>query len=358
MSKRRLRFKVIYILLYLIGGFLLWSCSDALIVENPLIEFQVKNRLNSIRLHSSDSLFRAGEILLFDKFLFVKDEELEYLFKIIDVDQDRFLKRFGKIGQGPCEMNPFLSIFKSGKNGDMLGVYEMEMREFQEYPIGQILESKDDPDCIPFQGKFDGFIRTAIKLEGDYFLGAGMIEKPFMLISKGKEIQSVGTFPFQEKFEGIAPSTLDMAYQSNFYKHPSKSLVLASSTFSFNMDFLELNEEGQLIINKSLHYWPTEFEDSSGPNMISATIKKENRFGNVFTTVSEDYIYVLYSDEPWEYHYPLKSKRVLVYDWGGNPVKILELDREVSIIAVNEKDRDLIGYVDDGKANLYRFELD
>lgn len=41
-----------------------------------------------------------------------------------------------------------------------------------------------------------------------------------------------------------------------------------------------------------------------------------------------------------------------------NPVKILELDQAVSIIEVNENDKDLIGYVDDGKANLYRFELD
>ncbi len=49
--------------------------------------------------------------------------------------------------------------------------------------------------------------------------------------------------------------------------------------------------------------------------------------------------------------------RVLVYDWEGNPVNMLELDQEINMLAVNEDDNYLIGYLDDGKANLFRFDL-
>jgi hypothetical protein len=44
------------------------------------------------------------------------------------------------------------------------------------------------------------------------------------------------------------------------------------------------------------------------------------------------------------------SKTVLVYDWEGKPVKVLELDQELELIAISQDDKTLIGYVDEGQA--------
>jgi hypothetical protein len=51
------------------------------------------------------------------------------------------------------------------------------------------------------------------------------------------------------------------------------------------------------------------------------------------------------------------SKTVLVYDWEGNPIKVLELDQELNLISVSQNDDYLVGYVDDGQANLYKYKL-
>jgi hypothetical protein len=342
--------------LFSIGVFFLESCSPSKDPKDPLLNFQKKVNLTSKRLITSDSLFQAGDILLFEDVLFVKDNELGYAFKVIDIKQDRLLKRFGKVGQGPCELDPSLITYKSGADGKLIGMFELETLEFHEYSVIEILESKDDPACIPILAKIDSEIRLAIKVGETLFVGATS-GKPYALLNGNQVVQSIGEFPFQDQFEGIHPFILELAYQNKLYKHPTKPLILGTSTFSFNMDILELNNEDNLILKKSLHFWPTEFEPSNDPNQFFAAIKAENRFGNVSTTVSENFIYVLYSDVPWEYQFPLKSKRVLVYDWDGNPVKILELDQELSMIAAHEKDEFLIGYVDDGKANLYQFEL-
>lgn len=349
--------KGFYVSLFHLGAFFFCSCSEPPILENPISEFLVESNLSSERLNSSDSLFSAGEMLLYNDILLVLDEELDYLFKVIDVEEDSFIKRFGKIGQGPCELDPFISVFKSGPNGEMLGTFELQTREFQEYPIDQILDSKSEMTCLAFDKRFDSKIRYCVKIDDNLFLGAGTENQPYSLLKGNDVIKTFGEFPFASQFEGVEPMVLDLAFQNKFYHHPTEALVLSSSRFSFNMDILDYRDGGNMKIKKSMHFWPTEFESSSGSNVVGATIKEGNMFGNVSTTVSNNFIYVLYSDVPWKYKLPLKSKRVLVYDWNGEPIKILHLDQEVNRIAVPENDQFLIGYMDDGKANLFRYEL-
>jgi hypothetical protein len=123
------------------------------------------------------------------------------------------------------------------------------------------------------------------------------------------------------------------------------------------MDVLQLNKNGELELSASRHYWPTLFDPSENSSRISSTILPDAVFGNISTAVSADKIYVLYSDLPWNNEQFQTSKRILVYDWDLNAIEILELDQEVSRIAVHEEDNYLVGYVDDGKANLFRFDL-
>jgi hypothetical protein len=342
---------------FFIGALFFQSCGSSTDPTDPLVSFQDKVNLSSKRLNTSDSLFRAGALLVFDNVLFVYDNELDYIYKLIAIDQDQLLKRFGKVGEGPCELDPALITYKSGADGTLIGMFEMTTREFQEFSVAEILESKDDPICRPFQGKFDSEVRLVCKVGENKFIGASSVGKPYTLLDGNQVVQTIGEFPFQDLFEGIDSRILDLAYQIRLFKHPTKPLVLGTSIFSFNMDILELDNKDNLNIKKILHFWPPEFEPSTDPDQFFAAIKKENRLGNVSTDVSKNFIYVLYSDQPWEYQFPLKSKRVLVYDWDGNPVKILELDQEVSMIAAHENDEFLIGYVDDGKANLFKFDL-
>lgn len=359
MSTFKLSTKYHLFRLFSIGVFFfLQACSDKTGFRDPLVEFQKSISLSSKELKSSDSLFRAGSIILFEDILIVQDDDLKFLYKIIDVNKDQILKKFGKIGQGPCELEPQSITSRSGSNGEVIGIFEMQTSEYLEFPINQILESEEDPACNSFQGKFGPEIRLAIQVGDNLFLGAGSSEKPYALLSGNQLVQTIGEYPFQSQFQGIDPIIIDLAFQNRLYKNPIKPLMLSTSSFSFNMDILELENDENLIIKKSLHYWPPEFEPSNEPNQFYAAIKEENKFGNVSTAVSEKYIYVLYSDEPWKYQFPIKSKRVLVYDWDGNAVKIINLDKEVNMIAAHEKDDYLIGYLDDGKANLFRFEME
>ncbi|MFT7204558.1 MAG: hypothetical protein ACI8YP_003047, partial [Algoriphagus sp.] len=67
--------------LFLIGAFFLGSCAVSTDPKDPLLDFQDEVNLTSKRLKTSDSLYRAGGILVFDDVLFVYDNEMDYLYK-------------------------------------------------------------------------------------------------------------------------------------------------------------------------------------------------------------------------------------------------------------------------------------
>jgi hypothetical protein len=342
----------------LIYAILFSSCTSRENNLNPILNFPKTVNLSSKHLKSADSIFRAETMILIHDYLIVHDIDLEYVYKIINVEQDRYLKRFGKLGEAPNELMLPVFINRVGTEGNRVGINEASNQTFHEYSIDSIINSIDDSDRLLTTEKFDyGHIRVA-NIDSNLFVGFGFYENPYTLISGTKTIENTGNFPFREQLKNFSSQTLVMAYQPRFFKNPKKPLLLSSATFSFNLDFLKVGENGKLEIYKSLHFWPTDFEDESFGNEAIAAIKKENRFGNISTTVSENYIYVLYSDKPWEFVLPQKSNRILVYDWEGNSIRILKLDQEVNLIAAHEDDNYLIGYLDDGKANLFRFDLE
>lgn len=333
------------------------ACAPKKDKSDPTIDFSNETNLMSKRLLSSESIFRAETMMLIQDYLIVHDIGLNYIYKIIDIDSDRYLKEFGKLGEAPNELDLPVFMNRVGIEGNRIGINEASKQTFHEYSIDDILNSIKEPQVLLSTRKFDyGHIRVA-QIHSDLFVGYGFYEKPYTLNLGNRRIENIGNFPFQSQLNKFSFPTLVMAYQPRLFKNPKKPLIVSSSVFSFNLDFLKISEKGQLEIYKKLHFWPPDFKDESEGNEASAAIKKENRFGNISTTVSGEFVYILFQDKPWEFEYPLKSNRILVYDWEGNAVKIINLDVELNYIAVHEDDKYLIGYVDDGKANLYKFDL-
>jgi hypothetical protein len=85
-------------------------------------------------------------------------------------------------------------------------------------------------------------------------------------------------------------------------------------------------------------------------------MESDNKYGCLSTSVSDEFIYILFSGKTMKEN-AMYSKTVLVYDWEGNPIKVLELDQELNLISVSQNDDYLVGYADDGQANLYKYRL-
>ncbi|NVJ85082.1 MAG: hypothetical protein HWE15_02195 [Algoriphagus sp.] len=333
------------------------SCGKKVELRDPLVEFDRSRKLNSIPLSSADSLFRAWNMYLVEDKLFINDDGLDFIYRLIDPVEDRYLGKFGRSGQGPCELSASVFLNRFGSNGENLGIFDASQIRFQSFTVSSLEDSAETAQCEPYLFPIDGLVTQYVKLDSIHFLGSSLFGKPYNLFREAENIQSLGAYPFQADSPAVPEINLALAYQFDFFKNPKKTKTLSTSPYSFNMDVLELDKNGALEITASRHYWPTLFDPSENSSRFSSTILPDAVFGNISTTVSANKIYVLYRDKPWENDLFQTSNRILVYDWELNPVEILDIDQTLSRIAVHEDDNYLVGYVDDGKANLFRVDL-
>ncbi|MBA7556081.1 hypothetical protein ES705_48779 [subsurface metagenome] len=87
-----------------------------------------------------------------------------------------------------------------------------------------------------------------------------------------------------------------------------------------------------------------EFDVRNFPGYYFMGKNEKTRKAFVSGTVSDNYIYILYSgclrdEENWSY-----GQSIYIYDWEGNPVKKIILDRSVYTIGVSEDDSRLYSY--------------
>lgn len=86
----------------------------------------------------------------------------------------------------------------------------------------------------------------------------------------------------------------------------------------------------------------------------------ENRMGYWDIDVTEEYIYTLYSGRERTDPNQSTGNKVFVFDWEGNPIKQLNLDVEVSRIAVDQNNETLYAVANDdnNEALIVSFSLD
>jgi len=99
--------------------------------------------------------------------------------------------------------------------------------------------------------------------------------------------------------------------------------------------------------------------EGDGINSISAAIDRNSKTKFIDSYCTQDYIYLLYSNKVIgnNTYNAYLAKTVLVFDWDGNPVKLLNLDMDVSNIAIHENDRYMYAYSNDTE-QLVKFTLE
>jgi hypothetical protein len=213
--------------------------------KDPVLEFTLSEALDSYPLLASDSLKRVEDMILFHEVLVVLDLEEDYIYKIIDVPSDRFLKKFGKRGEGPNEFSTLTYINHTSGNVNLIGINESQEQVYKEYLLDSIVLSTDDPSPHSVVEGFDNSHLSVAKIDSGKFIGYGFYQQPYTQIAGNQIVSNFGNFPFNKEFGHVSMYTLVMAYQPRFYKNPKEPLLLSSSPFSLNMELIRLTNLGK-----------------------------------------------------------------------------------------------------------------
>lgn len=142
--------------------------------------------------------------------------------------------------------------------------------------------------------------------------------------------------------DGIAASNIkkSLVYQGLLLKHPSMNKFVFSSYYGKILEILELDENEDL----NLIYSSYEIFPQYVPNENSSTeMLDENLTGFLTASVSNEYIYLLYSGMTKKDKNRNLSAKIEVYDWGGNMLRTILLDTLLSEFCVNIDNKILYG---------------
>lgn len=365
MKQNSVSIKSSFLFIIVLSGIVFYySCSKQSDLQNSPTElFHSVQNLKSTTLISGDILKNTEQILLLDSLLIIHDKvevgNDYFLYSVFDLNNESILGYFGREGRGPEEyyFPSFMSRISGNKS--KFGIHNSVQSQFNVIEISyssnrqlNISESKFEISPNYFR----------IGKSGNNFVGTGRFQDGRYAISndQGKITKVYGDYPFQNELH-LNNFSAGMAFQSRFAFHYEGNKAVSATSASANLEILELTN-GELKTISKHHSYPPQFEDQSqSEEFISVVWDTDNYWGYHNIDVSYKYIYALYSGrkigDSDRFFY---GDKILVFDWNGNPIIQLNLDKEVSDITVSKDDTGIYGITTDeesGESEIIYFQI-
>ena len=295
--------------------------------------------MKSETMNFHESLGKAYAIDRIGSQLIVRDDQVETKLTIFDLDSDAVHPIYtGLVGQGPGELtNPGPMIM----DGNRFLIYDgakMKLLSFQ-------LDSLKTPNYKPqelISIKESGIIDIK-KISKDMFLAVGVFpENRFLLInSQGETVGRLGTYPIAltgdmpEYVRAIAAQSM---LTTNLEKNISATAMRYGEHIQFHAFHLrDASSEAKLLNEHNVflpEYTTKEYDGSANFKPTDKT-----RWGYLSLSSNANFVYALYSGKP---QLPgtkfYQGNEVHVFDWNGQLLKKIELDKESISITCNQTD--------------------
>ena len=274
-----------------------------------------------------------------NKSLIVLDYHSGKSYSLFNIDSCKLIGRFGSIGQGPGE----LSLGTEGyiENNNFYLFYDQTGFIGKQSIDSLYMNINSHPDPIAKYKIPDAQFSKVISVNDSLFIGAGTYKSKYQfalfdrlsnIIDYNMDIYNINDNTFNEYHKFLSN-------QGVLRKRPNGNQFVYSLNFSANIDFMEVqNNKIQLI--KSIRLQKPDYRPITDDNLNRVLPSNDNIIGYIGLCATEKYVYALYTDKKlfadnkWNDY---SSNKILVFDWNGNPIKIIELKKNVYYICVNEE---------------------
>jgi hypothetical protein len=260
---------------------------------------------------------------------------------------------FGQTGEGPGRLLQAFDI--TSINDKNIGIYDGHKHTIFDFAIDSIRRYKEN--CNPevlIKGVPNASISVA-QLNDSIYAWTDMANglKRFTLTGKyGEIITSAGVLP-PKKDNSISDLAHLFAYYGRLTANQNEQKVAICTNYAGILQIYDCKTLPEVQLLKEHFLFPADYEDRNGhfaPN-------SKTRWGYLAIDSNDKYIFALYSGMN-QVENPdgifLRSNIIHVFDWNGNPVCQLSVNRRVMSICVD--DSNLYGY-DDGDEDIVVADL-
>jgi len=284
----------------------------------------------------NDTFTYPKSLTIIDTFLIYVDTKEDYFLHMYDIkNRERKFSGFS-IGRGPEEMLAPSSI--TVKKNNEFWIHDYVLRKFYQYFIKN--ESIILSDKISFSDSrltYPGFIRDneiiAVNLMG---ISKGWISK---FDTNGTFLEIFADFPENE--DNIPDQIFMETLQGRLAIKPDRRKVVLACRYTDQIQIY--NNDGSLVKNyRTTKPFPPIIDIASTKDGWVMGQTEGTRFSFVGMTVSNEYIYALYSGKTRkESELPNYGNYILQLDWNGNLVRVIEIGYSSIYISWSEFDQRL-----------------
>jgi hypothetical protein len=326
---------------------------------NTFDDFPVTINLSTQKIHTEPVLYSVGGMVLLDSVLITVDLKADTFFRVFKLPLFEHIGGFVAKGQGPNEetfIDPFIKPIFENKFL-FQGLTSMNLAKFNNYTNNlEIVKRIDLPSSLML-------LNDAIIL-GDSVIGnrPAFFEDDANESFIGYHIVDNKFFEFGGKFPFVKKN-LDPSFNNDFFGNyltikPDGSAF--ASVYYFFPILRIYNRNGKII---------NEVRFNNGQRFPYAFIEKEPTMSdrmevmqNYFSIKStNNFIYAMYigkkegeMEEGWPNN---RSNEIHVWDWDGNPIKRILLDKKIFAFDVEKNDKFLIASSLESLDAFFKYDL-
>ncbi|RNC63315.1 BF3164 family lipoprotein [Proteiniphilum sp. X52] len=349
-----------HLIYYVVWVFLFCSCNKSH-KKKIINEFkEEKNIENEAIKLKNDSIFSMvfGMICLNDN-LIAYDVDNIFLFSITDLKKHEMLSKFGKLGQGPEDISSLptsvsivdqtsISFFESNKNI----LYTINLKD----PVSPTIQKNE------FLKESEEMFMSLSPIKSNLFIATGTFANGrYLLMNKnGEKISYNFDYPHVPNKENLTNAHKAMAFQGKLMARPDGERFFFACEDSEIFEIIKIEQDNKLNKIYEFHGELAHFKaEGDGITTIASAIDRNSNTKFVDAYGTQNFIYLLYANKIIgnDIYKSYLANTILVFDWNGKAIKKLNLDTDLSKIAVDEFDKTLYGIDPNSETYLVKFPL-
>jgi hypothetical protein len=303
--------------------------------KNYYDEFERKKNIDLNPLEYPDILGISMQLLKKDSLILINDFRGDSLIHIYDIKNLQLIRKIVSVGNGPNELISPLEIQLTENN---LYIFYRQASLLYSISCSMILEGSKNMKKL-FQVSREA--NHLYPLSDSVFISSGFYQKRYVLIDKdGKIFKEFGEYSAYWSGEGEIPiSARAMFHQTDFLKHPEKQHFLTYSSHIIEI-YDDILNSNYTVPVKTILMGKYSYKYMVG-EILSTDKGNDIERGIVYVASSHKYIYVVY--DPNKNVNDDKGSQICIYDWNGNPVELLQFNKNISCLVIDEEKKR--GYV-------------
>lgn len=290
--------------------------------------------------------FKKGvpqKLMVIDSNLIISNNysNVSHFFYNYSLKDNKYKKKYFKKGRGP---NEILSSNGGVINNENLFVYDVTIKKIVSTDLSIALDTITKK--LKFKEKhLKNYYDEISFINNKTFLATGVenSQNKASLVDLSTEniVRNFGEY--KNKPSKIPLDAFKDAYTSYIYLRPSGGKFVIPYRYTDLIEIYNL-KDSSFVTRQGPKVFNPDFEVKGRQGNFYMSKTKKTRKAFVSGMVTDEYIYLLFSghlrtEENWSF-----GKSIYVYDWDGNPIKEIKLDRYIYTFTVTNDNKEIYAF--------------